>query len=406
MDSEHSMIRQLYANSPRRQYLSENDKYIFAKKKPILRFCVIGTGVNGQEHIRNTLYEGRASIKGIFDLNKKSMEAALKEYNEVNLDRELKIYSSIHDACSDPDVDGIIISTPNFTHIDMIREVTKYQKPILLEKPMATTVSDAWEIVKIAENHKAVFQIGLQYRYKSIYVESIYEVLERKTIGDIKTISILEHRVPFFDKVKQWNKFSKYSGGTLVEKCCHYFDLFNYFAQSKPLTVYASGSMAVNFKEFKYNDTESDIIDNAMVVVEYENGIHANFNLCMFAPMFYEEIVLCGDGGRLWASEKQDFLSNDGIQSSLEINCNGYKPARAMVPKYPAAIEALGHNGATFFEHVNFVDNILGLPTNTATVQEGFWSVVVGAAARESIIRKEIINIGEFLKQQEVDPNS
>ena len=34
-------------------------------------------------------------------------------------------------------------------------------------------------------------------------------------------------------------------------------------------------------------------------IVEYENGVRASFNLCMFSPMFYEEMVLCGDEGRL-----------------------------------------------------------------------------------------------------------
>ncbi len=76
---------------------------------------------------------------------------------------------------------------------------------------------------------------GKQHLY--LYVEAIHEALQRRTIGDIKTISIMEHRFPFLDKVKQWNKFSKYSGGTLVEKCCHYFDLMNLFAGARPVSV-------------------------------------------------------------------------------------------------------------------------------------------------------------------------
>ena len=52
----------------------------------------------------------------------------------------------------------------------------------------------------------------------------------------------------------------------------------------------------------------SDIIDNAMVIVTYANGIRAGFNLCMFAPLFYEELILCGDEGRLKAFENRDVL--------------------------------------------------------------------------------------------------
>ncbi|OQU73945.1 oxidoreductase, partial [Helicobacter pylori] len=136
---------------------------------------------------------------------------------------------------------------------------------------------------QIAQNYPKVLQIGLRYRYKPIYVEAIHEAKVRRSLGEIKTLTIMEHREPFLDKVKQWNKFSKYSGGTLVEKCCHYFDLFNLFAASRPVSVYASGSQAVNFKDFEYDGERSDILDNAFVIVEYENGVRANFNLCMFA---------------------------------------------------------------------------------------------------------------------------
>jgi len=63
-------------------------------------------------------------------------------------------------------------------------------KHILLEKPIATTVADALAITQIAESYPAVFRVGLQYRYKSICVEAIYETLERQTIGNVKLISM------------------------------------------------------------------------------------------------------------------------------------------------------------------------------------------------------------------------
>ena len=159
----------------------------------------------------------------------------------------LKVYATLEEACNEPAIDGILIATPNYTHIDVLRVAVKSGKHILLEKPMATTLADAAEMVGIARDYKAVLQVGLQYRYKPVYVEAAHEALSRKSLGDIKTITILEHRMPFLDKVGQWNKFSKFSGGTLVEKCCHYFDLFNLFAQSRPTRVYATGSQAVNF---------------------------------------------------------------------------------------------------------------------------------------------------------------
>ncbi|MFP3126131.1 Gfo/Idh/MocA family oxidoreductase [Ectobacillus funiculus] len=381
-------------------YLPETDRYLTHIGQPKYRFNIIGSGNIGQEHMKVTMLEERATIHGIYDPNPSSVEQANKLFSLLSPNTPLINYDSLEKACHDPEVDGLIICTPNYTHIDIVREAIRSGKHILLEKPMATTLQDAYEITQIARDYHAVFQIGLQYRYKAIYAEAIYEALERKAIGNVKTISITEHRPPFLDKVNQWNKFSKYSGGTLVEKCCHYFDLMNLFAQAKPVQVYANGNMDVNFTEFEYKNEKSDIIDNAFVTVLYENGVRTNFNLCMFSPTFYEEMVICGDGGRLKASENEDFLSFKRPRNQLEIMRGEGKPSRVTTPCYPSHIEESGHGGATYYEHIYFVDNIEGIPTSTAKVDEGFWSVVVGIAAEESIRTGKVVLVEELLKNR------
>ena len=391
-----------FALDPTVNYLPEQDRYLLALGNPSLKFNVIGVGVNGQEHILVTYLEGRAAIHGIYDPNPSSVAAARQLHQKWSRGQELVIYDTLEAACNDPAVDGLIICTPNYTHLEVVKVAAQSGKHILLEKPIATTVSDALAIMELAEAYTAVFQIGLQYRYKPTYSEAIYEVLTRQSVGSVKTISIAEHRIPFLDKVNQWNKFAKYSGDTLVEKCCHYFDLLNLFAQSRPATVYASGSMAVNFTDFEYNGEKSDILDNAFVVVTYANGVRASFNLCMFAPLFYEELIVCGDDGRLKAYEQVDFLPQSSSKTSLEIMCGDHKPSRRSTPNYPAVIEQSGHHGATYYEHINFINNIQGQPTQTATAREGFWSIIVAAAAQESIKQGQVVVIDDFLAQHAI----
>ncbi|QQE81200.1 Gfo/Idh/MocA family oxidoreductase [Alicyclobacillus sp. SO9] len=379
------------------QYLSDSDKYLYAPTELRYKFNVIGFGMMGLEHALVTMLEGQAKIKGVFDSNQRSIEANLNIFKSYVPDQELVVYDTLKEACSDPEVDALIICSPNYTHLSIVREAVKSGKHILLEKPMATTVDDAVAITKLAANYTGVFQIGLQYRFKAIYSEAIHETLSRKSIGDLKLINIVEHRVPFLDKVNQWNKFSQYSGGTLVEKCCHYFDLMNLFAGSKPESVYASGDMAVNFKSFKYNAETSDILDNALVTVIYENGVKASFNLCMFAPMFYEELVLCGDEGRLKAYENRDFLPDARPETHLEVLSGENRASKISTPCYPTAIQHSGHNGATYYEHKHFIDNIDGKETNTASVDDGLWSIIVAAAADKSISTGRVVSIKEFL---------
>lgn len=388
---------------PRFSYIPESDRYYFASVPPKYKFNVIGTGANGCEHIRVTLMEGRATIHGAYDPNPGSIALAQSIFEKFAPGQKLVIYDSLEAACNDPAVDGLIISTPNYTHLEVLRVAAKSGKHIFLEKPMATTLSDAYEILKISQDYPAILQIGLQYRYKAMYVEAIQEAQERKSLGEIKMVSILEHRFPFLDKVKQWNKFSKYSGGTLVEKCCHYFDLLNLFAQSRPKKVFGTGSQAVAFTEFEYEGQKSDILDNAFVTVEYDNGVQASFNLCMFAPVYYEEVILVGDQGRLKAYDELPLYPSEQPKNYLEVALGVDKPSRFSKPVYPTMISDSGHSGATFYEHVNLIDNIEGKDTNTATVAEGFWSVVVGAAAEESVKTGQPVVINEMLQRAGIE---
>lgn len=387
----------VYGNFLNVDYLPEKDRYVYQKEQAKHKFNVIGAGMIAHEHIKVTMLEGRGEIHGIYDRSEHSVNHCKKMFTTLFPKKELVVYDSLETACNDPQVDGLIICTPNYSHLEIVREAVKSGKHILLEKPMVTKLEDAVAIKKIAQSYAAIFQIGLQYRYKAIYAEAREEVLNKKALGDIHTITIIEHRLPFLDKIDQWNKFSEFSGGTLVEKCCHYFDLFNLFAQAKPKYVYAVGGQAVNFVDFEYDGKKSDILDHALVTVVYENGVKCNFNLCMFSPMFYEEITICGTKGRLRAYENEDYLPVNRPHTHLEILTADHGPSRVSTPCYPQTIQSSGHMGGTYFEHKNFIDNIDGKATDTATIDEGFWSVVVGIAAEKSVQTGEKVYINDLL---------
>ena len=378
-------------------YLPEEDLYVYKRKDPSFRFNLIGSGMMGQEHMRVVMLEGRATINGIFDRNEHSVKKAQSMFNDLYPDTKLVIYDTLEAACNDPEIDGLIICTPNYSHLEILETAIKSGKPILLEKPMATTIEDAISIKNISENYSSFIQVALQYRYKAMYAKAREEALLKKSLGDIHMVNIIEHRLPFLDKIDQWNKFSIYSGGTLVEKCCHYFDLFNLFANSKPKYVYAVGGQNVNFLDFERDGKKSDILDNAVVVVVYENGIKCNFNLCMFAPMFYEEITICGEKGRIKAYENEDYLIDSGAKTHFEMHNQDHGISMIGTPCYPNNIQSSGHMGGTYFEYKVFIDTIEGKNTNHPTTEEGFWSVVVGAAAEKSVATGEIVYIDELL---------
>ncbi|KAG1359268.1 putative oxidoreductase [Cocos nucifera] len=141
--------------------------------------------------------------------------------------------------------------------------------------------------------------VGLEYRYMPP-VAKLIEIVKSGTLGRVRMVAIREHRFPFLVKVNNWNRFNINSGGTLVEKCCHFFDLMRLFAAANPVCVMASGSMDVNHKDEIYDGKVPDIIDNAYVIVEFDNGSRGMLDLCMFAEgsKNEQEISVVGDIGK------------------------------------------------------------------------------------------------------------
>ena len=376
-------------------YLEDEDRFLTARADPEFSFGVIGCGIMGQEHIYNALLVGRAKIGGLYDPAAKSIDAATRLIARNGQQEAPRIYASLAQAVADPDTDALIIATPNYTHIDVVRTVVGSNKALFVEKPIATTVADAFEVCQLAAAHSQPVRFGLQYRYKSVYAEALTEVFERRSVGRVHSVNMLEHRFPFLDKVQQWNKFSAYTGGTLVEKCCHYFDLMNLFAGGNPQRIFAVGNQAVNFHNFVYDNKKADGLDQAQLSIQYDNGVIGGFSLCMFTPGTREELVVCGDAGRVHASESARL--GEANENRLEVWRGENAASSVRAPDYPSYITKAGHHGSTFFEHLSFVDELSGGVVSGPNLADGLWSVAVGAAAQLSIERGAAVDVAEVL---------
>ena len=378
------------------QHITDADQYLYKSPKPTHALAVIGTGTIGQEHMYVATLLGRARVHGIYDSQSQSMDSAEKNFKDYS-EQPLIRYADLASACSDPEVDALLICTPNHTHADVLKVAMRSGKPIFLEKPMATTLADADAIVKANDAYPSFIQVGLQYRFKAQYLEAFYEVQQRQSVGVVKTISMSEYRPPFLDKVGQWNKFNQNSGGTLVEKCCHYFDLINLLANAMPLRVYASGGQAVNFLDFQKDGIPADIDDHAFVIIDYANGVRANFTLNMFCHDFTEELVVTGDSGRLVTNELFNVHQQQPSRATIALEKGEWGASKETDVTYAREIEESGHHGATYYEHVAFVDQLDGKKGEAATTVQGLWSMIVASAAQHSIATQQAVDIRAFM---------
>ncbi|GAB5499881.1 MAG: hypothetical protein PsegKO_21920 [Pseudohongiellaceae bacterium] len=362
--------------------------------------AIVGAGMIGREHMRVATLLGRARIVGLFDTEPASVQQALEDfasYAPAGLPAP-KVYDSLEAITIDPGVTGIFICTPNYTHFDLVKQLLSCNKALFVEKPMATTLADAAEILRLDQRSSTFIQLGMQYRFKSQYVEA-FRAARDGALGSVKTISMSEYRPPFLDKVGQWNKFNRYSGGTLVEKCCHYFDLINLMAENRPERVFASGGQAVNFVDFSQDGQQSDIDDHGFVIIEFAGGIRASFTLNMFSQELQEDMIVCGDRGRLVATENSTFKREESSRATIQVEVEGHDDYLGRDCTYPPVIERSGHHGATFFEHEAFIDRLEGKASDAATPLQGLWAIIVASAAQTAMASGQPVDIDNYLAE-------
>ena len=354
-----------------------------------LRYGVIGTGMMGVEHITNLLHLDGAVVTAVSDPVAESRDWAQLA---VGLHTPLATFEHHAELLKSGLCDAVVIASPNHTHHQVLLDVLATNHHVMVEKPLCTTVAHCREVIAAAEAAPwpdRVVWMGLEYRYMPPTTEVLREV-RAGTVGDVRMVAIREHRFPFLVKVGNWNRFTRNTGGTLVEKCCHFFDLMNLAIGAKPSRVYASGGQDVNHLDEVYNGERSDILDNAYVIVDYENGVRAMLDLSMFAEgsRNEQEITAVGDTGKLEAAVPGDGNLYVGQRSTRQVT---------PLPISEEEVQHVGfHHGASFIETRRFCEAIRGIGPVEVDTNAGLWSVVIGAAAHKSIDEGRAVLISEY----------
>ncbi len=340
------------------------------------RYAIIGTGMMGCEHLCNAALLPDVQVVALADPDRGSLDTArtLAERLIGPVDAVQHIAALL----DRQDIDAFIVAAPNHTHYTIARMLMRTGKAILLEKPMCTTEPDAVALCREADTYSGLFWVGLEYRFMPP-VTAFIERVHTGPAGPVKMLTIREHRFPFLPKVGDWNRFNANTGGTLVEKCCHFFDLMRHILRDEPVRVYASGGQDVNHLHERYDGRAPDILDNAYVIVDFAGGARAVLDLCMFAEGSpeQEEIYAVGPHG------KWEVKIPSGMLGWHPRDRQGTTLEHVAVPA--EALAAGSHHGATYYQLRRF-DRALdqGLDPDVSAL-DGLRSVQMGLAAQHSI---------------------
>ena len=355
-----------------------------------IRYAVIGTGMMGIEHIENILTIDGATLTAVSDPNESS-----RSHGAQAAGHDVAVFADHRDLLASGLCDAVVVASPNHTHIDVVGDVLRTGIHALVEKPLCTTVADCERLLAIEATRPAgaITWMAMEYRYMAAAAELI-RLVHDGAVGTPRMVAVREHRFPFLVKVDNWNRFNANTGGTLVEKTCHFFDLMNLILQERPWRVMASGAQDVNHLDERYKDHAPDILDNAFVIVDYPSGARALLDLCMFAEATHdqEQLSVVGDVGKVEALIPSNIVR---VGRRGEHWIGGVEEHVAIDQR--VRHEGL-HHGSSYIEHLLFAEAIRTAGPPSVTLEDGYWAVAIGAAAQRSIDIGQPVELADLMQ--------
>lgn len=365
----------------------------------VTNYGIIGCGMMGNEHMRNIALLPDAEVAVVYEPDAGMRQAA------QHVEPDVAFADSIEELLAFEGLDCVLIASPNFRHVEQLELLAqKRALPVLVEKPLFTDPKDVARMDAFIANYPAPVWVAMEYRYMPP-IAAFLEATQDAT-GGIKMLTIREHRFPFLPKVGNWNRFNAKSGGTFVEKCCHFFDLMRLTLGAEPVRVMASGGQDVNHLTETYDGAASDIQDNGYVIVDFDNGARAMLELCMFAEgaEYQEEVAAVGPKGkvealvpgpgRFWPAH----LGDAPVPKLVLSPRHPKGPEVRDIPVDEDILEAGDHNGSTFYQHQKFLELVRGeLSMPEVSFNDGKLAVLMGMAAQLSIAEKRVVEMSELL---------
>ena len=323
------------------------------------RYVVVGTGARSDMYISALTggdYKDYAELVGICDLNQGRMdyynERIAKLYNHPAVPTYLS--QDFDKMIAECKPDTVIVTTMDRTHHKYGCRAMELGCNVISEKPMTVDAEKCQQIIDTQKRTGKSYIVTFNYRYSPRNTK-VKELLKSGICGEITSVNFewlldTSHGADYF---RRWHRNKRNSGGLMVHKATHHFDLVNWWLDSEPETVYAMGDLkfygrenaekrgvtefyqrakdseiakkdpfAFRLNQGEYNeflqrlyfDSEKydgyqrdqsvfgdgiDIEDNLSVMVRYKNKVVMNYTLCAHSP--YEGYRICFNGtkGRL-----------------------------------------------------------------------------------------------------------
>ena len=421
------------------------------------KYVLVGTGGRSRMYIDALADQFASSSKllAICDSNQGRRDLVLRQYGDRLTGLESYAPEDFDKMLQEQKPDCVIVCTKDSTHSDYICRALELDCDVITEKPMTTDEKKCQRIIDTVKKTGKKVSVMFNYRYSPVR-EQVKKILASGIIGKVCSVDFqwmldTRHGADYY---RRWHRNKANSGGLMVHKATHHFDLVNWWLGSVPVSVFAEGGkvfydykqaqrhglkkhgdrcMDCNLKNrcnfyFDLNSSdklrqiylqceehdnyyrdkclfadEIDIEDTMNVVVKYENNQFLSYSLNSFCAWEGYRISFNGTKGRLEHNCRESSYVNSGGMVEGAFNPEG--TTIQVFPFFKTPFEVKidqgvgGHGGGDIL----MLNDIFGSTNHqdpymkAADYIHGAYSILVGIAANKSMANGQKVFIKDLV---------
>jgi len=303
---------------------------------------VIGVGAMGLNHARVYSRIENAKLLAVSDLMKDKADEVAATYNTTS-------YKDYKDVLEIPEIEAVSVCVPTTHHHQVVMDAIEHEKHVLVEKPIAFTLTEAREMVKAAKKSGLKLATGHVERFNPV-VDEAKALIQDGSIGNV--VSTSAKRVgPFPPRIKDV--------GVTVDLAIHDLDVMYYLLDDPIKEIYANMGSILETCEYE---------DHAEIMTKFESGIIGMLEVNWLTPYKKRELEITGVDG---------IISLDYIDQTVDVY-GKFTQKIGVAQKEPLKEELS-----------SFLSSIINDETPAITGEDGIYALKGVLAAMESA-RKEI----------------
>jgi predicted dehydrogenase len=352
---------------------------------------VIGSG--GRGTLVMTVFQKDPAVRvgAICDVYEPNLEKAVSTASQVPGTKP-KLYRNYKELLADPEIQAVLIATPEHWHTQMVLDALAAGKDVYVEKPLCHTPEEGIKLVEAEKHTKSIVQVGMQRRSYDLFQQG-RQVVSAHKLGTVRMVrswwlnNYLDggvarkldgpldweqwqgpapHREFDANRFRQWRFYSDYAGGIVADQGAHVFDGIH-------MLMGAGYPVAVNASAGKPHKPGVDQPESVVAIAEYPEDFIAVFTI-NYAAMRYK-------------TRNDQLTQLDGDQARMDIGREEFKvfPQGAEEVASMQVKSERGFGYATDLHVQNFLECVRTRKTPTAPMWLAFQAALVVQMANLSL---------------------